>query len=406
MIDDDIRGPLATRDPHAFFRRLREHDPVHWSPASRAWILTGHAPVRTAFQDVEHLSSDRLSPLEARMSEPQRAALARTFELLRGWMVFRDPPAHERLRGPVHRAFTPRTVGRLEERIVSVVGELLEGLAAAGGGELVEAFAFPLPAIVIAELLGVPPEDREHFKRSSTKLAGLVFGALESGERDAAASQAATEFQEYFGALIRRAEKQPGDDLISALVAARNRGDALSPDQLVGACTLLLFGGHETTTSLIANGTAVLLAHPDQRARWQQDPQLGPRAVEELLRFEGPATCMVRVVAEAHERGGHQLEAGDRVYLSMAGANRDPAVFAEPDRLQLARDPNPHLAFGHGLHFCLGAALARLEARLALGTLLERFPSLRLAGGATPEDLAWSTTPIGRSVVRLPVEVA
>ncbi len=403
-VPDHLHGPEARADIHGFFHRLRAHDPVHWSARSRAWIVTGHAQAVAAFKD-ERLSSDRLTPLESRLPPSQRAAMARVFELLRGWMVFRDPPEHERLRGPVHRAFTPRTVARLETRVEGVVHELLDALGEAGAGELIEAFAFPLPAIVIAELLGVPTEDREAFKRSSTRLAGLVFGAVEQPDRDGAASQAADEFHAYFGDLIRRREAEPADDLISALVAARDRGDALAPEQLVGACTMLLFGGHETTTSLIANGVAVLLAHPRERERWRRDPALAPRAVEELLRFEGPATAMVRQVRQAHARDGHAFAAGQRVYLAIAAANRDPAVFPEPDRLDLGREPNPHLAFGHGLHFCLGAALARLEARIALTTLLERFPKLRLAGGRTPGDLAWSQTLIGRRVKRLPVQV-
>ncbi len=404
MVDDDIRGSLATRDPHAFFRGLRRHDPVHWSPASRAWILTSHAQVRAAFQDGERLSSDRLSPLEARMSEAQRAALGRTFELLRGWMVFRDPPVHGRLRGPVSRAFTPRTVPRLEPRVHALVAELLDRLAVAGGGELIQDFAGPLPAIVIAELLGVAPEDRRAFQRASAQLSGLVFGAVEGAGRNEAAREGAEAFYDFFGSLIRRREKQPGDDLVSELIAARDRGDALTAEQLVGACTMLLFAGHETTTSLLANAVAVLLAHPEERERLARQPELGVPALEELLRFEGPATVMVRHVVAPHERGGHRLRVGDRVYLSIAGANRDPAVFTDPDRLELDREPNPHLAFGLGLHFCLGAALARLEARIALTALLARFPKLRLADGE-PAALAWSNMIVGRRVRRLDVRV-
>jgi cytochrome P450 len=396
-IDDDVRSPAAMADPHGFFRRLRAHDPVHWSAASRAWLVTSHAEVTEGFKDAR-LSSDRLSPLEAKMAPAHRAAMAQTFELLRGWMVFRDPPVHERLRDPVRRAFTRRSTARLTTLVEKVVAELLDRLADAPRCELVADVAFPLPAIVIAELLGVPRADRERFKTWSRKLAGLVFGAVEHPDRDRAAGEAAGEFTDYFAALIRRYEAAPADNLISALIAARDEGSALDAAQMVGACTMLLFGGHETTTGLIANGMALLLAHPEQHARVRDDPALTPTAVEECLRFEGLAKVMVRHATESHARGGHTLAAGDRVYLSIAGANRDPAVFAAPDTFDVGRDPNPHLAFGHGLHFCLGASLARLEAAITFAALIRRFPRMQLA--AEPH---WASTIIGRGVTTLPL---
>jgi cytochrome P450 len=395
-INDDVRSPEALADPHAFFRRLREHDPVHWSAPSNAWLITGHEEVAAAFKDAR-LSSDRLTPLESRLPPSLRAAMAQTFELLRGWMVFRDPPVHEHLRDPVRRAFTRRSLSRLTETVQTLVDELLAPIVRAGRCELIRDLAFPLPAIVIAELLGVPAADRERFKTWSRKLAGLVFGAVEAPGRNEAASEAAAEFTAYFSALIRRYEADPQDNLISALIAARDQGDALTADQMVGACTMLLFGGHETTTTLIGNGVATLLAHPDQLARVRDDPALAPLAVEECLRFEGPASIMVRLVTEDHERGGHGLRAGERVYLGLAAANRDPAVFPEPDRFDVARDPNPHLAFGLGLHFCLGASLARLEAAVTFASLVRRFPVLRLDGPPP----AWAASLIGRGVTTL-----
>jgi cytochrome P450 len=333
------------------------------------------------------------------MPPARRAAMAETFALLRGWMVFRDPPVHERLRDPVRRAFTPRAMARLAATVDAVLDELLAAAARAGRCELVRDVAFPLPAIVIAELLGVPPEDRERFKLWSRKLSGLVFGAIEQPDRDRAAGEAAAEFTAYFGALVRRYEAAPADNLISALIAARDEHHALAPEQMAGACTMLLFGGHETTTTLIANGVATLLAHPGELARLRDDPALVPLAVEECLRFEGPASIMVRLVAEDHARGGHDLRAGERVYLSIAGANRDPAAFPDPDRFDAGRDPNPHLAFGLGLHFCLGAALARLEAAATLAALIRRFPRLR-RDGPPP---AWTAGIIGRGVTTLPL---
>jgi cytochrome P450 len=286
-------------------------------------------------------------------------------------------------------------------RIEAIVGELLDDVARRGRCDLIERFAFPLPAIVIAELLGVPPGDRERFKRWSQKLAALVFGAVERQDRHGLAGEGAAEFSQYFADLIRLREKEPGDDLISALVQSRDEAGSPTPGELVGACTLLLFAGHETTASLIANGVAALFEQPDQLERLRADPALTASAVEEFLRFEGPTRIMVRHASETHERGGHTLERGDRVYLGIAGANRDPAVFDAPDALDVSRQPNPHLGFGYGLHFCLGAALARLESRIAIAALIERFPELVLAS----DTLSWHTTIVGRAVATLPVAV-
>jgi cytochrome P450 len=401
-IPDDVRSPEALADPHGFFRRLREHAPVHWSERSGAWILTGYEAVCEAFADAQRLSSDRLTPLEAKLAPAERREMAQTFALLRGWMVFCDPPLHARLREPVRRAFTPRAVERLRPAIEALVDALLDEMAAAGRCDLVPSLAFPLPAVVIAELLGVPAADRERFAGWSHKLAGLVFGAVEQPGRNRSALEAAAEFTDYFEALVRRAERAPGDDLIGALLAARDRGEGLSRSQLVGACTMLLFGGHETTTGLIANAVASLLEHPHELARLRREPEHAATAIEEFLRFDGPATLMVRVVREDHERGGHRLRAGQRVYLAIAAANRDPAVFDDPDRFDVARRRNPHLGFGHGPHFCLGAHLARLETRIAVMRLIERFPELR----AAPQPAKRAASIIGRAVTSLPLELA
>ncbi len=390
---DDLRTPQALADPNGFFHRLRAHDPVHWSDANHGWILTTHAEVCAAFRDHDRLSSDRLSPLEVRLPPEEREAMAQTFELLRGWMVFNDRPVHSRLRDPLSKVLTPRVVAQLTPHIQAIVDELLDAMETRDYCDLVEAFAFPLPAIVIAELLGVPIEDREQFKTWASKLGALVFGAVEGERRNALAREGAREFYDYFEVLIRRYEANPADNLISRLIAARDAGEALTDGQMVGACTLLLFGGHETTTGLIANGVATLLANPEQLEALRADPGLARTAVEELLRYEGPAKIMLRQVASTHERGGHKLEAGDRVYLALAGANRDPTVFPEPDRLDLARDPNPHVGLGHGLHFCLGASLARREVQIALVSLLSRFPKLHLV-----EPVRWGGTIISRSV--------
>jgi cytochrome P450 len=320
-------------------------------------------------------------------------------DLLRGWMVFHDPPAHERLRDPVRRAFTPMRLERLAPMIEETVDGLLDDFADAGGGDFRKLVAGPLPALVIADLLGVPRADREKFQGWSDQLAAVVFAAEAPGSGADVAIAAAEQFASYFGALIEQRRREPGDDLVSALVEASDAGGP-SADELVGACTLLLFAGHETTTGLLANGAAVLLEDEATRARLAEEPGRWPGAVEELLRLEGPAKLMARKAAEDRTWCGVDIRARDRVFLVILSANRDAQVFADPDRLDITRDPIPHFGFGWGLHHCLGAALARLETRIALRMFFERFPRVT---PSTP--YRWSGGVIGRGVMSVPVEL-
>ncbi len=402
--DVDLLAPDAVDDPHAVFAGLRERGPVVWSDRHRAWIVTTYEQVRLGFHD-ERLSSDRLTPLERRLSDDERALMGQTFDLLRGWMVFHDPPDHERLREPLRRAFTPARVADLRPRIESIVDELLDDverrLAADGTVDLVEHFAFPLPAIVIAELLGVPAEDRDEFKTWSDELAAIVFGTADrrAGVERAAAGSA--RFASYFGGLVDHYRSAPADNLISALIAVTDEPDVgLTADELVGALTLLLFGGHETTTNLISNSHRSLLTHPDQldRVRREPDPARRTSMWEELHRYDGSTKVMVRIVGTDHEREGAEMRAGETVLLGVLGANRDPDVFERPDDLDLDRDnARQHLGYGSGRHFCLGAALARLEADIALGRLVDRL-DVHPAG-----EPRWSPVLLGRGLGRLDV---
>lgn len=402
----DLLSPPAIEDPARVHGALREHAPVVWLPEHRAWFIGRHADVLAAFRD-ERLSSDRLTPLESRLDDRARQALGETFELLRGWMVFHDPPHHERLRDPVRRAFTPRAVEALRPHVIDVVDACLDEMAAdidtTGRTDLVARLAFPLPAIVIAELLGVPPGDRDEFKTWSSQLAAIVFG---TSDRDTQAERAAAgtaRFAEYFTELIAHYERHPGDNLISALLAARDTADPpLGATELVGACTLLLFGGHETTTNLIGNSALSLIEHPDQQTWLGEHPDAVAGAVEELHRFEGSSKVMVRIVGEPHERHGRSLERGQTVFLGLAAAGRDPRVFDEPDRLRLDRsDAHRHLGFGHGLHFCLGAPLARLETQVAIGRLVARLAPFELA--VHPSELRHGATILGHGLTTLPI---
>lgn len=412
MTVTDLLSSDAVRDPHAVYAGLRTSGPVVWLPEHRSWFISTHEAVQAAFRD-GRLSSDRLTPLEARLPEPARELLGDTLTLLRGWMVFHDGPAHERLRRPVRHAFTPRTVERLRPFVEATVDACVEDVATRlRDGEtvdLVDALAFPLPAIVIAELLGIPADDRDEFRTWSNQLAAIVFGGSSrhgNAERAVTAAAGAARFAGYFRALLADRAHHPGDDLVSALLAAQPEADPpLAASELVGACTLLLFGGHETTTNLIANSAVTLLTHQDAWRWLREHPDAVPSAAEELHRFDGPTKVMVRVVGEDHERHGVELRAGQTVYLGVASANRDPAAFEHPDDLVLDRpDAHRHLGYGHGIHACLGASLARLESQIALDRVVRRLGDMALA--VDESTLPWGATILGRGLGALPVTLA
>jgi cytochrome P450 len=410
-IDDDILAPHAVADPYPMFARLRERAPVHYSERYRAWLVTGYAECHLAHTHPA-ISSDRITfvlrRLEAQGAEPQ---LLDVFRVLSGWMVFKDGAAHRRLRGLVSQAFTPRSVARMEVRVREIADGLLDELLDRPDGEgaidLVAGIAYPLPAVVIAEMLGVPGEDRDRFKRWSDDIIGLVFSDLGDERRHQRAQAGMAELVRYLGAAVDRARRAPGadvprEDLVTRLVAAQEGRDALSDAEVIAMCTLLLFAGHETTTNLIASSLLALLRHPAQLERLRREPQLIESAVEEFLRYDGPARLSVRVVTEDLELGGRRLGRGERAFLVLAAANRDPAMFARPDELDIARDPNPHLGFGFGTHYCLGASLARLEGRTVIPRVLERLGRLELPD----EELEWQPSLLSRSLKALRVRRA
>ena len=394
----DLTAPAVDADPHPLFHALRAEAPVHWSGVHRAWLVVSHDAVNQAFRE-PWLSSERIPTFE-RIALKRPPEFSQVVDLLRGWMVFRDPPAHERLRDPVRRVFTPLRLERLAPMIEQTADELLDRLEGAHDFELQQQFTRPLPALVIADLLGVPREDRAAFQGWSDQLSQIVFAAEAREGGSHQAIEAATQFTSYFDALIADRRSSPGDDVISALVATSDAGGPTAAE-LVGACTLLLFAGHETTAGLLANATCLLLDDPDTRTALMTNPARWPLAVEEFMRFAGPAKLMVRKATADVEWMGAAIKERDSVFLVILAANRDPAVFDDPDRLDITRDPNPHFGFGWGLHHCLGAALARLEARIALRRLFERFPKVALA-----QPYTWGGGVIGRVVwpVRVTIE--
>ena len=314
-------------------------------------------------------------------------------------MVFNDPPAHTRLRGLINTVFTSRAVERLRPRIHEIVDELLAQVTDRGTMDVIGDFAYRLPVIVIAEMLGVPPEGREQMKAWSDELALFIGSALGTPDKYERAARGMADMCTYFREVVGARRRQPREDLISALVDAEQQGGQLSEEELVATCVLLLFAGHETTTNLIGNGLLSLLRHPDALAALRADPSLIGPAVEELLRYDGPTQAQVRVALDDIVLHGKTIRAGDRVFVMVNAANRDPARFDEPDRLDLTRADNAHVAFGYGAHFCVGAPLARLEGQVAIAAAVRRLPGLALA----PGELTWLPSMVFRGVRSLPV---
>jgi cytochrome P450 len=392
----------AVREPERFFARLRAEQPVSWNEHHRAWVVTRYADVVAALRG-PHLTAERIRPFRERVDPPAGSVLDRSLAVLERWLVFKDPPDHERLRRLVSRAFTPSIVRARAAQITDLVDGLLDHLddaaaSASAAVDLVHHFAYPLPAVVIAEMLGVPPGDRDRFKAWSDQLTTMVFGAHDRPDRFDVGAEGLNDLAAYLADLVAHYQRHPGDNLITVLLG-REGDDVLSRDELVATATLLLFAGHETTTNLIANATLALLRAPTEAKRLRAEPGLLPSAVEEFIRFDGPAKATMRLVAHDHDFAGAPFRRGDRVFLMNCAADRDPAEFADPDVLDVGRHPNPHVGFGFGLHFCLGAPLARLEVASAVGRLLARFPDLALA----EEALDWHPTVLSRALLRLPV---
>lgn len=401
-LDANMLSPDAIRDPYGYFGRLRDVQPVMWNPRYRSWVITSHRHVHAALRD-ERFSSERIAPyIETKLAAPETdPAVRRAFEVLADWLVFKDAPAHTRLRTLVSKAFTPPSVAVMQARIEQLSDELLADLPTSGEFDLLSRFALPLPSIAISEMLGVPAEDRATFRAWAEDISPIASAGLDDPDRYARAATAMAALSEYFADLIRRYEQEPGDNLISALIAARDADGTLSQAEVVATCTLLLFAGHETTANLIANAVLALSEHPAQEAALRNGQVPFRTAIEEFLRYDGPGKAAVRVLADDVELDGQTLRAGQRAFLILASANRDPAVFEDPDRLRLDRSHNSHVAFGFGPHFCLGAALARMEAAIAIPKILDRFPALTIDRSA----LRWHPVLLARGLEQLPVRV-
>jgi len=383
--------PEVREDPYPQYQALREADPVHRSPFLNMWVLTRYEDVALVLRD-QRFSADRTK--------------WEGFQALEGFQPVRsllslDPPDHTRLRTLVTKAFTPRVVEQLRSQAQVIVDEALDRAASHGEMELIEDLAYPLPVAVIAGMLGVPRDDRPRFREWSRVLvSSLDPVALPDSDQITAVRAAEDALFEYLSGVVAERRREPRDDVISALIAVEERGDVLNERELLVMLNLLLVAGHETTVNLIGNGMLALLRNPEQLALLRRRPELLESAVEELLRFDSPVQLTGRIAAEACEVGGQQIGRGKLVLTLLGAANRDPQQFPDPDRLDLTRSPNQHFSFGRGIHFCLGAPLARLEGRIAISSLVSRFAELRQVGEAVR-----SQTITLRGLTRLPLAV-
>lgn len=395
-IQFDPTDPAFRADPYPFYHRLRAADPIHWAQPG-FWLITryldamailqdsrfGHPGQRTAEYTDYLIQQGRLSPVEF---------------LLNYWMLSKNPPDHTRLRGLVNKAFSPRVIEGLRPRIQAIVDGLLDAVYAKGSMDIVADLAYPLPVAVIAELLGVPVADREHVKRWSDDLIGVI-DIMPDAKKISQGNIAIQKFLDYFHDLIIERRANPQDDLMSALIAAEEEGTQLNERELLANCILLLVAGHETTTNLIGNGMLALLRHPDELEKLRANPALMRDASEELLRYDSPVKFFGRAALEDVTIGGKMIRKRQTLYILPGAINRDPAQFPDPDRLDITRTDNRHLAFGYGIHFCLGASLARIEGQIAIGTLIRRMQSLALE----TESVKWQDSIAVRGLKSLSV---
>jgi cytochrome P450 len=397
----DLFDPAFKADPYPTYSELRSSAPVHrvTLPDGRGvWLITRYEDVLAVFKDERFVKNWRkvLTPEQLAQIPP----IPEVMEPLSKNMLDADPPDHGRLRALVSKAFTPRLIEHMRPRVQEIADTLLDAVQDRGEMDLIDDYAFPLPISVIAELLGVPAEDRNSFREWSD---AAVSGDTSREHLEKVLIPHMQAFTGYLRQLFEEKRKNPAEDLVSALVRAEEAGDKLSEDELLGMVFLLLVAGHETTVNLIGNGVLALLQHPDQLEKLRADPSLIKDAVEELLRYDGPVeTSTERFASEDVRIGDTVIPRGEMVLVVIAAAERDPERFSDPDALDITRSDNKHLAFGKGIHHCLGAPLARMEGQIAVATLLHRMPELRLKG--SPEALSWRSGMVLRGLQGLPVE--
>jgi cytochrome P450 len=390
-----LLDPEVLADPYPLYHRLRTESPVHWDPFLHAWVVTRYTDVVTV---LHHFSAAR-TPTPEQLAAIGLESLTPIAAVMVKQMLFLDAPAHTRIRSLASQAFTPRRVERLRAHIQEITDALLDAVVERGRLDVIADLAAPLPAIVTAEMLGVPTADHPRLKAWSADFAEMLGNFQHNPDRAARVLRSTEDMIDYFRAAVRAQQARPGEGLVGALLRAEVDGDRFSEDEVIANCIVTMVGGQETTTNLVGNGVLSLLRHPDQLERLRRDPALIGSAVEELLRYESPSQHTARLAPEDVVLGGTLIRRRQAVIAVMAAANRDPERFPDPDRLDLARPDNRHLAFGWAAHFCFGAPLARIEGQVAFSTLLRRLPDLRLE----PGPLVWRDNLGLRGLAALPV---
>jgi cytochrome P450 len=401
-VDDQLTAPSFLQDPYVTYQSLRKTEPVHWSGAWQSWLITRYDDVADILRDFRSFSSrgtitrylDQLPPESLERVRP-------LYEHFACGQVRLDPPDHTHVRAITGKAFIPAVIEKMRPRIEEIVGELIDAALPAGRIDLIAGLGAPLPGIVIAELFGFPPEDRPQFKAWSDAIAAFHGTGAPNPQTVLRSQEALLEARDWMGGLIEDRRETPRDDLLSRLANAEVEGSSLSEAQLFSTCVTFMIGGHETTTNLIGNGMYALLQRPDQVQCLKEEPTRIAGAVEEMLRFDAPTQRAHRIATRDIELRGQVIREGDFVQPVLGAANRDPGRFDDPDQFDIQRKDNKHLAFGLGPHFCPGAALARLEAQIAVEQLLRRMPHLRLADGARVE---YGPNNFFRGLTALPLE--
>ena len=400
----DLDSPEFLANPYPIFDQMRNNDPIFWSAENSYWILTRYSDIASLIQN-ENLSSNRIGAHAGRMPDEAKKHFRPFFTAVSSWMLMIDPPDHTRLRGLVNKAFTPRVVENMRGLVQRLVDDMLAAVKKQGRMDIMTDLANPLPATVIAELLGVPATDQRKFKAWSDDIALALSGIDIASTKDELfalyelAQKSFLALSDYFMERVIELRRNPQENLLSALAQAEEQGDRLTEDELFANCVLLMIAGHETTTNLIGNGILALLQNPGQREALSSNPDLIVSAVEELLRYDSPVQKMGRIALANIHVAGKQIKKGELVCFSFAAANRDPEQFQSPAQLDIIRKPNRHLAFGHGLHYCVGAALARLEGQIAVNSVLRCLPKVQLAH----DNLEWYRNFTLRGLKSLPV---
>ena len=392
---NNLFRPEILANPYQFYRELRSRDPIHWDRSRNSWVLTRYEDVNAVTSD-QRFSSSVLADSTSWIPERQRRDLAAAFLAMRKDLIFSDPPDHTGLRALFGRVFSGRVNEELRRRVEQIAHGLLDAVQTQGCMDVIKDFARPLPFLVIAEIMGIPPDDLDWLRSWSD--AHGQFVTLR-GDQFLPAVRAFGQVKDYFRSLAVSRRARPGNDLISALVTDTSCNDDVCSEEVLANCTFVLTAAHLNTTNLIGNGLLALIRHPEQLQVLKEKPGLMAGAVEELLRYDSPVQMIKRVAGEDVGIRGKQIAKGQMLFLLLGAANHDPARFVEPEKLDLARQDNRHLAFAPGIHYCLGAALGRLEGQIALATLLERFPALRLAS----TRLDWHRNMVIRGLKALPV---